>query len=108
MRAGLFWLNNRQWARIERHLPTGLRGPALDDDRRIISGIIHMLQSGARWRDCPHEYGPYTTVYNPFNRWAKRGRCDLPPIFHPTAVRVSGLCAVRPNFGPPRTRVLRL
>jgi transposase len=33
-----------------------------------------MLQSGARWRDCPREYGPYTTVYNRFNRWAKRGR----------------------------------
>src|SRR3954463_15299744 len=72
MRAGLFWLNNRQWARIERHLPTGLRGPARDDDRRIISGIIHMLQSGARWRDCPSEYGPYTTVYNRFNRWSRR------------------------------------
>jgi transposase len=28
---------------------------------------------GARWRDCPPEYGPYTTIYNRFNR-AKRGR----------------------------------
>ena len=47
MRAGLFWLNDRQWTRIERHLPNGLPGPERDDDRRIISGIIHMLQSGA-------------------------------------------------------------
>lgn len=38
-----------------------------------ISGIIHMLQCGARWRDCPSDYGPYTTIYNRFNRWAKRG-----------------------------------
>ncbi|WP_148312102.1 IS5 family transposase [Bradyrhizobium japonicum] len=74
MRAGLFWLNDRQWARIEPHLPRGLTGPDRDDDRRIVSGIIHMLQSGARWRDCPREYGPYTTIYNRFNRWAKRGR----------------------------------
>ena len=74
MRGGLFWLNDRQWARIEPHLPTGLTGPDRDDDRRIISGIVHMLQSGARWRDCPREYGPYTTIYNRFNRWAKRGR----------------------------------
>jgi transposase len=74
MRAGLFWLNERQWARIEPHLPTGLTGPHRDDDRRIISGIIHMLQSGARWRVCPREYGPYMTIYNRFNRWAKRGR----------------------------------
>ena len=52
MRAGLFWLNDKQWARIAPHLPSGLQGPVRDDDRRIISGIIHMLQSGGRWRDC--------------------------------------------------------
>ena len=74
MRSGLFWLNNRQWAKLKPHLPTGLTGPERDDDRRIISGVIHMLQSGGRWRDCPPEYGPYTTIYNRFNRWAKRGR----------------------------------
>jgi transposase len=55
-------------------LPTNLTGPEREDDRRIISGIVHMLQCGARWRDCPPEYGPYTTIYNRFNRWAKRGR----------------------------------
>jgi transposase len=27
-----------------------------------------MLRSGARWRDCPPEYGPYTTNYNRFKR----------------------------------------
>jgi transposase len=75
MRAGLFWLNDRQWACMAPQLPTNLTGPEREDDRRIISGIIHMLQCGARWRDCPPEYGPYTTVYNRFNnRWAKRGR----------------------------------
>jgi hypothetical protein len=32
-----------------------------------------MLHSGARWRDCPLEYGPYTTVYNRFIRWSRQG-----------------------------------
>ena len=73
MRGGLFWLDDKQWKRIKPHLPTGLTGPDRDDDRRIISGIVHMLQSGARWRDCPREYGPCTTVYNRFNRWSRRG-----------------------------------
>ena len=53
MRKGLFWLSDKQWAQIEPHLPTNQTGPAREDDRRIISGIIHMLQCGARWRDCP-------------------------------------------------------
>ena len=73
MRKGLFWLGDRQWTCIKPHLPTNQTGPERDDDRRIISGIIHMLQCGARWRDCPPEYGPYTTIYNRFNRWSKRG-----------------------------------
>lgn len=76
MRQGLFWLSDAQWARIEPHLPTGLTGPERADDRRVISGIVHMLQCGARWRDCPPEYGPYTTIYNRFNRWSKRGRWE--------------------------------
>jgi transposase len=73
VRKGLFWLNDKQWAQIKPHLPTNQTGPARDDDRRIISGVIHMLQCGARWRDCPPDFGPYTTIYNRFNRWAKRG-----------------------------------
>src|ERR1700680_2520611 len=73
MRAGLFWLNDRQWACVAPYLPSNLTGPERDDDRRIISGIVHILQCGARWRDCPPEYGPYTTIYNRFNRWSRQG-----------------------------------
>ena len=69
----LFWLSDEEWARIEPHLPRGRRGAHRVDDRRIISGIVHMLRTGARWRDCPEAYGPYTTVYNRFNRWSKQG-----------------------------------
>ena len=32
-----------------------------------------MLPSEVRWRDCPVEYGPYTTIYNRFNRWSRQG-----------------------------------
>jgi transposase len=69
----LYWLDDEAWARIEPHLPRGRRGARRVDDHRVISGIVHMLQSGARWRDCPSEYGPYTTVYNRFNRWSRQG-----------------------------------
>jgi len=69
----LFWLSDDEWSRIEPWLPRGRRGAHRVDDRRVISGIIHMLKTGARWRDCPVEYGPYTTIYNRFNRWSKQG-----------------------------------
>src|SRR5580658_6427009 len=69
----LYWLSDAEWARIEPLLPRGRRGAHRVDDRRVISGIVHMLRSGARWRDCPAAYGPYTTVYNRFNRWSRQG-----------------------------------
>ena len=70
--ANEFWLSDAQWARIERHLPRNQPGARRVDDRRVISGIIHVLQSGCRWRDCPEVYGPYTTIYNRWNRWSRR------------------------------------
>ena len=71
--AKVFLLNDTEWAKIEPLLPRGRRGARRVDDRRVISGIMHMLRSGARWRDCPPAYGPYTTIYNRFNRWSRQG-----------------------------------
>jgi transposase len=48
MSRNLFWLSDEQWARIEPHLPTDVRGVERADDRRVISGIIHVLKSGCR------------------------------------------------------------
>jgi transposase len=73
MRKNLFWLSDEQWARIEPHFPTDVRGVERVDDRCVISGIVHVLKSGCRWCDCPPEYGPPTTIYNRFVRWARRG-----------------------------------
>ena len=73
MRKQLYWLSDDEWRRVEPLLPRGRRGAHRVDDRRVISGIVHMLRSGARWRDCPPEYGPYTTIYNRFNRWSRQG-----------------------------------
>ena len=68
---GPFWLTDDQWALIKPHLPYRAAGKRREDDRRIISGILHVLQSGCRWQDCPSQYGPRTTVYNRYNRWSK-------------------------------------
>lgn len=71
--ARLFWLSDAAWARIEPHLPRGQPGKPRVDDRRVISGILHVLKVGCRWQDTPSAYGPPTTVYNRYNRWSQRG-----------------------------------
>jgi transposase len=69
----LFWLSDQQWAALEPLLPRNQPGARRVDDRRVISGIVHVLQTGERWRDCPDAYGPHTIVYNRYNRWSRRG-----------------------------------
>jgi len=48
-----FWLSPGQFARLKPNLPTDTRGKPRVDDRRVISGIIHVLKSGGRWVDAP-------------------------------------------------------
>ena len=69
----LFWLSDEAWAALEPHLPKNQPGKPRVDDRRVISGILHILKTGARWRDVPPEYGPAKTIYNRYARWARRG-----------------------------------
>jgi len=75
----LFWLSDGAWAAIEPHLPKNQPGARRVDDRRVISGILHVLKTGCRWKDCPAEYGPPTTIYNRFNRWSGRPALDRYP-----------------------------
>lgn len=44
----LFWLSDEQWALIEPLLPCHKGGAHRVDDRRVISGIIHVLKVGCR------------------------------------------------------------
>ncbi len=78
-----FWLNDGEFARLEPLLPTDTRGVPRVDDRRVISGIIHVLKSGGRWSDAPAVYGPRKTLYNRFVRWAAKGVWT--DIFHALA-----------------------
>ena len=39
-------------------LARGHEGARRVDDRCVISGIVRMLKSGARWRDSPEIYDP--------------------------------------------------
>lgn len=51
-----FWLDDLQWSILEQPLPQKHTGPTRKEDRRIISGIIQVLQSGCRWQD--YQRGP--------------------------------------------------
>jgi transposase len=96
MMAGEFWLSEAQWGAIGPLLPKNQPGARRTDDRRVISGIVHVLKTGCRWQDCPAVYGPSTTVYNRFRRWTMRGiwrrlltrwRAPIPAMVRPSTAR---------------------
>ena len=103
----LFWLSDEAWSAIEPHLPKNQPGARRVDDRRVISGIVHVLKVGCRWCDCPADYGPSTTVYNRFNRWSRRGfwlkllnaLVDAGAVTQSTAIDSTYVKAQRAAFG---------
>jgi transposase len=68
----LFWLDQERLNRIKHMFPKP-RGVARVDDRRVLSGIIHVIRNGLRWRDAPSDYGPHKTLYNRWARWSQMG-----------------------------------
>lgn len=68
----LFYLSNKQIERIRPFFPRS-HGIPRTDDVRVLSGIIHVIRYGLRWRNAPREYGPYKTLYNRFIRWSPMG-----------------------------------
>jgi len=71
-----FWLSDAQFERLQPLLPNKPRGVPRVDDRRVISGIIHVIRNGLMWRDAPTVYGPPKTLYNRFIRWSRIGVFD--------------------------------
>ena len=71
----LFLLSEEQLNLIKPYFPYPHGKPRVDD-RRVISGIIHVLKRGLQWRDAPAAYGPHKTLYNRFVRWSRMGVFD--------------------------------
>jgi transposase len=69
-------LTDFEWMIIEPLLPNKPRGVARVDDRKVLNGIYWRLRTGSPWADIPERYGPYTTCYNRFVRWARIGVWD--------------------------------
>jgi len=67
-----FDLSDEEWALLEPLMPDS-RKSARADDRKVMNAIFYVLRTGMPWRDLPERYGPYTTAYNRFNRWSRRG-----------------------------------
>ena len=67
-----FDLSDEDWALLEPLLPRSAKERASGRSQDY-EGDFLRAADGMPWRDLPARYGPYTTAYNRFNRWSRRG-----------------------------------
>ena len=68
-------LDDRQWQKIAAFLEgDGRMGRPPKDDRMFIEAVLWWRRTGVPWRDLPGEFGPWKSVFNRFDRWAKTGK----------------------------------
>jgi len=68
----LYHLTEEQLEKMQPYFPKS-HGVSRVCDRKILSGIIHVLKNGLLWRDAPQEYGSHKTLYNRYYRWSRNG-----------------------------------
>jgi transposase len=70
-------LTDQQWALIEPMVPVKPGGrPAKHPRRRIVNAILYVNRTGCSWRQLPHDFPPWDTVYWYFKRWNQDGTTD--------------------------------
>jgi transposase len=77
-------LTDAQWALIEPLVPVlstrgrGTRGgrPPKYPRRRVVDAILYVTRTGCSWRQLPHDFPPWETVFYYFQRWTLDGTVD--------------------------------
>jgi len=70
-------LTDEQWESIaDIFPPPAATGRPPSDRRKILDGILWIMRTGSPWRDLPEEYGPWSTVWDLFDKWNSDGTLD--------------------------------
>lgn len=70
-----FELSDEQWQRVEGLLPgrPGSPGRKGENNQLFLEAVLWIVRTGAPWRDLPERFGDWNSVFQRFNRWAKKG-----------------------------------
>jgi putative transposase len=68
-------LTNAQWKLLEAHIPAAQRGgrPRTLDMREVCNAIFYVIRNGCQWRDLPHDFPKWQSVYTYFRNWSQDG-----------------------------------
>src|SRR5262245_57516347 len=68
-------LTEGQWAILQPLVPPppSYGRPRKHDLREVLNAIIYRNRNGCAWRALPHDFPPWRTVYNYFQKWRDDG-----------------------------------
>ena len=68
-------LTNAQWRLIERSIPPAKAGgrPREVDVREVVNAIWYVVRTGCSWRQLPHDFPAWITVYYYYRRFQGDG-----------------------------------
>lgn len=68
-------LTDEQWEIIEPLIPENLgAGSNMTLElREIVNGMMYVVKNGIKWRDMPHDFPNYNSVYYHFKKWSRDG-----------------------------------
>jgi transposase len=71
-------LTNSQWEKIRSFFEGENRGKHLckHSKRELMNGVLYVVKTGCQWRQLPHDFPPYTTVWNFYRRARNKGLWD--------------------------------
>lgn len=64
-------LTDKQWEKIEKFFPSGNKSKY--HKRNLVEAVMYVVKTGCQWRALPHDYPPYSTVYNFYSRAKQKG-----------------------------------
>ena len=64
-------LTDKQWEKIAEFFPSGNKSK--HHKRNLVEATMYVVKTGCQWRALPHDYPPYSTVYNFYSRAKKKG-----------------------------------
>lgn len=72
----MFKLSDEHWERIREHFPeehpeVGRPGPKPIASRKVMEGVLWILNTGAQWHMLPQCYPNYKTVHRRFQQWCR-------------------------------------
>lgn len=68
-------LTDKEWELLQPLIPPPKTGgrPRTVDIRKIVNAILYVQRRGCSWRQLPHDFPPWSTVYDYFRVWRRSG-----------------------------------